>query len=240
MSRSGRDALLVSDERLSKLVRLAAHELKTPLVSISGYSELAAMRSAELPPPVGDWMQAVQRSARRLQVGIDRLVLAVRPRDLLLGRSPEAPGAAVSAALKPARRDMDAQRVLLDVGDIPASYVQPSVVAECVAMLVENAIQHAFPDGRHGRVEVRGAARPDGGLRLEVSDDGIGIPAERQAVLGSLDVPQPGLGWAVLFAVGDRLGGWVGVAPSVAGTRAVLDFPGPLTDTAAVANATQP
>ncbi len=229
----------MSDERLSKLVRLAAHELKTPLVSLAGYAELASMRSTELPPPISDWMQSMQRSARRLQTGIDRLVLAVRPRELLLGRSAEAPGVSVASSLQPARREAELLGVLLDVGELPASYVQPSVVAECVAMLVENAIQHGFPDGRRGRVEVRGEARLDGGLRLEVCDDGVGIPAERQAVLGGLDVTQPGLGWAVLYAVGERLGGWVGVAPSVAGTRAVLDFPGPLTDPAA-AGSSQP
>src|SRR3712207_8077821 len=47
-----------------------------------------------------------------------------------------------------------------------------------------NALKHAFPEGRSGRVRV--GLRADGGgtMRLLVEDDGAGMPAERRA--GSL------------------------------------------------------
>ncbi|MGQ9365507.1 sensor histidine kinase [Azospirillum sp. ST 5-10] len=43
--------------------------------------------------------------------------------------------------------------------------------------LVSNALRHAFPDGREGTVAVS-LADSDGGKRLAVADDGVGLPAE--------------------------------------------------------------
>jgi signal transduction histidine kinase len=45
---------------------------------------------------------------------------------------------------------------------------------QVVANFVENAVRHSPPQGL---VTVRAVAAPDGGARLEVSDEGPGIPA---------------------------------------------------------------
>lgn len=42
--------------------------------------------------------------------------------------------------------------------------------------LVSNGLRHAYPDGNGGDVTVRMTAGPSGALRLEVSDDGVGLP----------------------------------------------------------------
>jgi PAS domain S-box-containing protein len=42
--------------------------------------------------------------------------------------------------------------------------------------LISNCLKYAFPDGRDGRIEVRATAAPEGGVRLMVSDDGVGMP----------------------------------------------------------------
>ena len=49
---------------------------------------------------------------------------------------------------------------------------------------VTNALKHAFPEGRAGRVRVELRAHGGGLVRLPVEDDGSGLPAERRA--GSL------------------------------------------------------
>ena len=45
-----------------------------------------------------------------------------------------------------------------------------------ISELVSNCFKYAFPDGREGRIDIRAIAEPQGGIRLVVSDDGVGMP----------------------------------------------------------------
>lgn len=47
-----------------------------------------------------------------------------------------------------------------------------------ITELVSNALRHAFPEQRAGRVEIQAQALGDGRLRLRVSDNGIGLPLD--------------------------------------------------------------
>jgi two-component system, sensor histidine kinase PdtaS len=67
--------------------------------------------------------------------------------------------------------------------------------------LVTNAIKHAFPGGRAGRVRIRlraGAAGDEGAAVVEVDDDGVGLPPGRGPGQG------PGLGMQLLPLLADQ------------------------------------
>lgn len=80
-------------------------------------------------------------------------------------------------------------------------------VALIAGELVTNALKHAFPRGRRGRVHVRLA--PDGAGRalLSVSDDGVGLPAAaargRTSGLRLVDEMAAELGGTVVTVRGD-------------------------------------
>jgi two-component sensor histidine kinase len=90
-------------------------------------------------------------------------------------------------------------------------------LALLVTELVSNAIEHAFPAARRGKVEIAIAADDDGGITLTVSDDGIGFDPEA-------DRDGTGINLAELLA--RQLGGDLHFAPGEPGTRVTLQLPG--------------
>jgi two-component sensor histidine kinase len=96
-------------------------------------------------------------------------------------------------------------------GDIPAELATTLVLV--LTELVQNAIEHAFPDGSGGAVAVR-AERARGRLTVTVRDDGIGLPAE----FGADRVDRLGL-QIVRTLVSAELGGSVEFRRSADGSR---------------------
>jgi len=58
-------------------------------------------------------------------------------------------------------------------GDLAAEPATALVLV--LTELVQNAVEHAFPDERQGTVEVR-AERSRGTLTVSICDDGVGLP----------------------------------------------------------------
>jgi two-component sensor histidine kinase len=84
--------------------------------------------------------------------------------------------------------------------------------------LVSNALRHAFPDGRRGRIQIALGPETPGWARLEVADDGIGLPPE--------DEPRHtgSLGLQLVAMMVEQIGGRLTVARD-AGTRFSVVFP---------------
>jgi len=71
--------------------------------------------------------------------------------------------------------------------------------------LVSNALKHAFPDGRSGRIAVELKMAPEKQIVLNVADDGVGIPP-------GADIHQTGtLGHQLVFMLAEKLHGTVEV-----------------------------
>lgn len=79
-----------------------------------------------------------------------------------------------------------------------------------VTELVINALKHAFPDGRTGRIEV-GYQAHGPNWTLSVSDDGVGMPDDPALV-------RTGLGTSIVQALARQLDATVDVAPAAPGT----------------------
>jgi len=79
-----------------------------------------------------------------------------------------------------------------------------------VTELVINALKHAFPDNRHGKIVVE--YRTDGAAwTLSVVDNGIGMPK-------GAETPKAGLGTSIVQALTQQLRAHIEVADSNPGT----------------------
>jgi two-component sensor histidine kinase len=80
-----------------------------------------------------------------------------------------------------------------------------------VTELVINALKHAFPDNRPGRIAVNYLTR-GANWTLSVDDDGVGIPQNP-------DNAKPGLGTGIVQALAKQLGAEVDVVSKTSGTK---------------------
>ncbi len=86
--------------------------------------------------------------------------------------------------------------------------------------LVSNALKHAFPNGRQGKILLELQSDNDRDLVLAVSDDGVGLPPDLDArTTGSL-------GLQLVATLGSQLRGKLDIRPSEP-TRFTLRFPRP-------------
>jgi two-component sensor histidine kinase len=107
----------------------------------------------------------------------------------------------------------DREKVSLDVttDDSITTSDKSICLGLIVTELVINALKHAFPDNRAGRILVDYRRRGDN-WTLTVDDDGVGFsenPADAK----------PGLGTGIVQALAAQLGGHVDVASNNAGTK---------------------
>jgi two-component sensor histidine kinase len=88
-----------------------------------------------------------------------------------------------------------------------------------VTELVINALKHAFPQHRHGKINVSYAARGPS-WTLTVSDDGIGMP-------GGVDPAKPGLGTGIVQALVGQLKARISVTAAPGTTISISNEPEP-------------
>jgi two-component sensor histidine kinase len=85
--------------------------------------------------------------------------------------------------------------------------------------LISNAIKHGYPEGRSGEITMAIAATVEGHCTIDVSDDGVGVPA-------GLDVNNnKSLGLRLVRALTKQLHGSFELKKNDNGTSARLDFP---------------
>jgi hypothetical protein len=212
---AAREAALADAERLKRdFVGNVSYELRTPLTTIIGYSELLERSGENLSERGRAHAGAVKSAATQLarsiddvldmaQIDADEMALDiedVRVADLLISVAsrwiPQAEAAKVSLLVE--RPD--------DIGVIRGDAKR---LAQILDHLVENAVGQTPPEGT-----VTIAARKAlGEIQLQVSDSGRGIPFHVQAHIFDRFVGRerggPGLGLALVKALTELHGGWV-------------------------------
>lgn len=112
-------------------------------------------------------------------------------------------------------------KVLFQPGILAACTVPVRIAAPVgliVTELLTNALKYAFPGARKGILALT-LEQTETGLRLEVWDDGIGLPATHDPA------HSPGTGLNLVSSLVKQIDGQLTVYGEATGTRCVLEFP---------------
>jgi two-component system, OmpR family, sensor kinase len=169
-----REEALVSQRRF---VADASHQLRTPLTSIEGYARMLRAWGLDDPETAREGAEAIHRESRHMRKLVEDLLALARGDErapLRLGlHDLDALAAAAVAAADVAAGGRPSVRHVLAEGPVRARFDRERV-EQAVAILLDNAVKYT---AEWGKVAVS-TARRDGGVVLEVSDTGKGIPEE--------------------------------------------------------------
>ncbi|WP_428953670.1 ATP-binding protein [Streptomyces sp. cg35] len=208
-----------SETRVRQFVADASHELRTPLASIRGYAELTRRGREETGPDTRHALGRIESEAHRMTGLVEDLLLLAR---LDAGRplsyEPTDLSPLVVDALSDARAADRDHAWRLELPDEPATVLADSArLHQVLVNLLANARTHTPP----GTTVTARVHRHGPWVRLDVQDDGPGIPAELQPHVferfargdssRSRKAGSTGLGLAIVQAVAAAHGGAVTV-----------------------------
>jgi len=213
----------------SEFVSMVAHELKLPMTSIKGYSDLIVKGAAG---PVSDaqlqFLNVISSNVDRMNKLVSDLldISRIETGRLKLELKPVAMQAVIEETLRTLRKHIEdkQQTLVVDVPDgLPEVMGDKSRLIQVLANLVSNAYKYT-PAGGSITVEVR----PDGAstegkqfLVCRVKDSGVGMSPEDLEKLGQKffragdqrvrDVPGHGLGFSIAKNLVELQGGTMGI-----------------------------
>ncbi|HSM55844.1 MAG TPA: GAF domain-containing sensor histidine kinase [Candidatus Sulfomarinibacteraceae bacterium] len=212
-------AVRAADRAKSEFISLVTHELRIPMTSIRGYTDLLLK---ELAGPLNDsqqqFLDTIKRNLNRMSVLVSDLsdinriesgrmkfeLAAFDLRDVVHD---------VAGDLREAIEQRDQTLALALPDEMPPVYADRTRAAQIVTNLVSNAYKYT-PDGGHISVSVRAIdGSPDCPpmAQVDVVDNGIGISEEDQARLFSQffradnDAVRQQVGWGLGLSIVKKL-----------------------------------
>jgi signal transduction histidine kinase len=209
------------EELRNNLVATVAHELRTPLTSLRMAVHLLAEQAVgPLTPKQGDLVFAAREECDRLQSIVDELLdlSRIQADRIELRLADHDPEELVREAIEAQRSAAAAREVQLRSELLPDTR-QVTADRERILLVLANLIGNAIRYGPAGGTATIRALLQDGVLRVEVSDQGAGVPAEYQQAIFDKYVRVPGaspggagLGLFIASEIVHAHGGEIGVA----------------------------
>ncbi|MDQ3702977.1 MAG: ATP-binding protein [Chloroflexota bacterium] len=249
-----RAALAIANARLYQVAQqvlktreeffaVAAHELRTPVTSIRGFTQLELRRwerTEQLDlPRARHAMQTIDRQSRRLAALVSRLFDIARLEQGQLAMEPAETDLVgiVADAVEGMRLATSGHEIHLQAPPTLTAWVDGLRFGQVVTNVVENAVKFSPPDGS---VDVSLEALDQDTVRLEVRDRGAGVSPERRQRLFERHAPEEaaaleqsagitaglGLGLIISRQIVEQHGGRITAEfPADGGTRIVVTLP---------------
>jgi PAS domain S-box-containing protein len=211
------------DKLKDDFVATASHELRTPLAAIYGAAKTLCREDGLDDEGVAHLMAMIASESERLARVVDDILVAshLDSGRLRFASAPVDVRALVSDVVASMQMQLETGVTLeLDAppNGLPAVAVDPIKLRRVLLNLVDNAIKYS-PEG--GSVVVRVLAGDDGRVRLQVHDEGLGIPrAEQERIFEKFYRADPllargvggtGLGLYICRELVQRMGGEIDV-----------------------------
>ena len=213
-----RDELRRSNHELSLFAQQVSHDLRTPLTGILSNAEVLAG-------------EPVVQDDGDLRVLVDDIAFSGRRMNDLIGHvlaygqvgghltlSPTPLRAVFHRARADLCRLVEERDAVIELDDLPIVPCDPDLLYSVALNLLANAVKFARPDVPP-RVRVSGESAGDS-VRVRVSDNGVGVPAERADevfglfVRGGSDTEGHGIGLATTKRNVEAHGGRIGIEAS--------------------------
>lgn len=232
-------------DELASFAGVVAHDLLNPLATVEGWSGVGLAALAEAPehPAVEDavdGLRRIQRAGVRMRTLINDLLVYTTARDAAL--------APVDVALTSMVSELTTARVdqaesgggpvpRFHAGDLHPVHADPVLVRQVLDNLISNAVKYTAP-GTTPEVTITAAAAGDGRVRVEIRDNGIGIPAGQHGRVfdnfhrahRTAGYAGTGLGLGICRRIVERHGGTIVADPNPdgPGTRITFTLPAAL------------
>ena len=215
------DELQQKNHEMEQFTHTVSHDLKTPLVTIQGFSsqlrrDLGESRLDRLP----DFVNRIQNATERMKSLIDGLLDLSRIGRLVAPSETVDISKLVGQLVEQHREEILAEGAVVDVQpDMPAVYGDPVRIAQVFENLLANAIRYGRgPDSLQIRI---GSERHGEETRFFVRDNGPGVAPEYHEQIFQLferlnrKTEGTGVGLAIVRRVAELHGGkaWVESSP---------------------------
>lgn len=218
-----------SNRELETFASVASHDLQEPLRKIRTFaSRLTTRHRSVVPPEAADLLDRMDAATLRMQCLIDDLLAYSR-----LAKDREAPSLVdLEVVAREVLGDLEASLqqsgASVKFGFLPAIYADAVLMRQLFQNLLSNAIKFRRP-GVPPVVSVEAEELPDGNVRIDFQDNGIGfdpIYAERifgvfQRLHGRSEYEGTGMGLAISRRIVERHGGTI-VAEGRSGAGALF------------------
>jgi signal transduction histidine kinase len=225
------------DRMKSEFLSTAAHELRTPMVSIFGFTELLLHRTLS-EPKQRDVLQTIHRQSALLIRMVNELldlarIEARQGKDLV--REPLCLKDLVQDNVEGLRGALDRHAIEVDLAHGDAMLLlDAGKTAQALTNVLSNAVKYSPEGGEIHLSSIAGTIDGDPAIGLRITDQGIGMtPAQAARVFErffradpSGNIPGTGLGMSLVKEIVELQGGRVAIESRPArGTTVTLWFP---------------
>jgi signal transduction histidine kinase/CheY-like chemotaxis protein len=206
----------------SEFLSRMSHELRTPLNAVLGFAQLLGLD--DLSPDQRESVEQIEKAGRHLLDLINEVldIARIESGQLSLSLEPVEVGSAVAEALDLVRPLAAERGISVVLEESPALYFYAKADRQRIKQVLLNLLSNGIKYNRaRGNLAIRCVETSGNRIRLEVADDGPGIPSDRRDRLFTpferlgaegTGVEGTGLGLALSKRLVEAMGGALGVS----------------------------